>query len=188
MNGVSILSRIVTKIFQWLFYKFGINIILLIALVIEIPCMFLFYKEKSFETQIYTNYGFETVGEPELIHASDIQPGAQYSNDDCYKITLHVDNLYQKTSNSYPSFYSADGDNIYCTLEPFNYYSDIDSYDILGAKACAPAGARSTFSYYVASSWVEGKTLSFVSYENYYDISLPSHKAATNNTLTITFP
>lgn len=188
MNGLSVVTHFITKLLLWLFGKLGINILLLIALMLEIPSMYTYYNEKIYEAQLYTNQSFQVTSEPELVHAIDLQAGSEFSNDDCYKVMIQIDNLYTKPSYRYPCFYSNDDDSIFCKLEPLDYYSDIDSYDILDTSTFFPAGTRVTLPYYVQSSPVEGTTLSFVHSEVFYGTLDSTHNDNMKNTLTITFP
>ncbi len=188
MNGLSVVTHFITKLLQWLFGKLGINILLLIALVIEIPSMYTYYNEKIYEAQLYTNQSFKVTSEPELVHAIDLQAGSEFSNDDCYKVMIQIDNLYTKPCYRYPSFYSNDDDSIFCKLESLDYYSDIDSYDILDTRTWFPAGTRVTLPYYIQSSLVEDTTLSFVHSDVFYGTLDSTHNDNMKNTLTITFP
>lgn len=186
MNSTSVAISFIRKIIQWLFHKLGINILLLIAFIIEIPCMYSYYNEHMYEVQMYTNQTFQVTGDPELVSASNLPPGVEDPNDDNYKVMIQIDNLYTKASPFHPSLYAEDEDGGFYTMQPADYYADIDSYDILPARTYFPAGMRIILPFYIDALSAEGKTLSFTSTEALYRNS--THQVNDKNTLTITFP
>lgn len=186
MNGTSVAISFITKIILWLFHKLGINILLLIALIIEIPCMYSYYNERMYEVQMYTNQTFQAISEPELVSASDLPVGVEDPNDDNYKVMIQIDNLYTRPSPLHPSLYAEDDDGGFYTMQPVDYYADIDSYDILPVRTYFPAGMRVTLPCYIDATSTEGKTLSFTSTDALYRNS--AYHTNDKNTLTITFP
>lgn len=186
MNSTSVAISFISKIIQWLFHKLGINILLLIALIIEIPCMYSYYNESMYKVQLYTNQAFQVTGDPELVSATDLPSGVEDPNDNNYKVMIQVDNLYTQASPSHPSLYAEDEDGGFYTMHPVDYYADIDSYDILPARTYLPAGMRITLPFYIDALSTEGKTLSFTSTDALYRNS--TYRTNDKNTLTITFP
>ena len=81
MNGTSVAISFIRKIIQWLFHKLGINILLLIALIIEIPCMYSYYHERMYEVQLYTNHTFQVMRDTELFSAAYLPAGIVDSDD-----------------------------------------------------------------------------------------------------------
>ncbi len=89
---MSTILSIIINIIQWIYETFHINGILILLIIIEIPCMYAYYNEKTSEGDYYENYQSTVISGPEHIASENVPERSRSDYDDViyYNITIQI--------------------------------------------------------------------------------------------------
>lgn len=144
MKGVSILTKLVMKVFKW----FGINGILTLVFLAEIFACLAFVSEKSTDEEAI--YEFANVESVEKLDYDDERLAWQgidgWDDVNYYLVGLRIDNFYSKDLY-YHHLGAEDQDGNYVTCTRYQYYGrDTSQYSIY---EYVPAGTSSVLYYFI---------------------------------------
>lgn len=166
MRGFSLGIKCIVKGLMWIHRKFGINGILVIAILIALPCSFFFSESSSTQYKSIKGYAVTPVSDTEKVAEKDLPASIDRFADDYYKVVLQINNCYS-TELPHAPYLTLDDEKYYASFRPLEYYSDIEkSYDVIFLESCIPAGITMSIPYYFSGYELSGHTLSVMPFSD----------------------
>lgn len=142
MRFVSSIISVIIEFLIWLFKKGGINAILALILIIEIPIMIFYYTENC------TNYKYEDVYQMENV--SDIltltykelpyYTSEQFQTGTCYRLVNIQCSNYYINDVTYPNLYFEDQNGNSVHADCCDYYNNLYQSYQYGGECVIPPG------------------------------------------------
>lgn len=154
---LTLLIKFVLKILRFIFLKVGINGILIVVLLIELPILHIYYQEESQqyrweqEYRISQSPQIRPLSKEEALELGDLDV---YEGESHYLTELSLDNLYSNDIR-YLSIYAKNQDGYELRFHSLDYY---DSAQGKG-QTVIPAGTRGKKTYVLSLSESEMEEL-----------------------------
>lgn len=171
-----IVSRIIALFIQfvfWIFKKTGINGILVIVLLIEIPILCLYYSDSSLDYILDDNYRIQKiVGYDEISIEELPETEKEYASDSYHYFytTIQIDNYYYNEIRT-PDLEAEDSEGDSLTFSQCGYYDDLEANTSYSThiSAVIPSGASANVIYLLGLSDYEIDTLDSITVYNFLD-------------------
>lgn len=162
MKGVSF---IIEKLFTTVYKHLGINGILLLIIAIVIPFSIFHTQYDGPDYSTSTNYTITPATKLKKVAKKDVPPSIDRFADDYYTISLRIHNYYSTEIVHMPYLSAAQEDNEISLLD-YDYYSDIEKYDVISPDTCIPAGTEVTVPYYFSGYGLERAEFSITPFDD----------------------
>jgi len=142
MHFFSSIISVLIRFLIWLFKKGGINAILVLVLIIEIPIMIFYYNENCTAYQYEDVYRMESVTEiiPLTYKELPDYTSHQFQSGTCYRLVNIQFSNYYINDVTYPSIHIEDQDGNTIHSDCCDYYNNLYQSYQYGGECVIPPG------------------------------------------------
>lgn len=173
----------------WIYKKLGINGILAILILIEIPILYLFYADNHSYYAIKDNYKLVDVTKYKELSAEEVPESASTDSHYYYAI-IRIDNYYYQETHL-PDLEAIDQNGDFLSVSTCDYYDDLEEQTQYPThpRAAIPAGTAVNAAYLLKIPDYDLKDITSITFYSFLDhIDAASEQAEYENGKRITVP
>lgn len=189
MHAFAKLCELFFDFLCWIYKKVGINGILVVLILIEIPVLYFYYADNHSYYEIKDNYKLTAVTKYEELSPEEF-PESASTDSHYYHAIIQIDNYYYQETHL-PDLDAIDENGNYFSVSTCDYYDDLEEQTQYPThpRSAIPAGTAVNATYLLEISDYDLEGITSITFYSFLDhIDAASEKEEYENGTRITVP